>query len=156
MINWNESSSKASAINTQNVKISLSYDAGLTFSYVLAETTPNDGSEKVTLPILANTTSARIKVEPVGNIYYAINKVNFEITNPLFYMWEKPCCQRTVCPTPRIIQCTEKISILTISKHIVDCSITVIPTVECILLDMFACTLRLKPNTIHEPNHIIN
>jgi len=84
MINWNESSSKASAINTQNVKISLSYDGGLTFSYVLAETTDNDGSEKVTLPILANTTSARIKVEPVGNIYYAINKVNFEITNPPF------------------------------------------------------------------------
>ena len=84
MINWNESSSKASAINTQNVKISLSYDGGLTFSYVLAETTPNDGSEKVTLPILANTTSARIKVEPVGNIYYAINKANFEITNPPF------------------------------------------------------------------------
>ena len=84
MINWNESSSKASAINTENVKISLSYDGGLTFTYVLKETTPNDGSEKVILPILANTTSARIKVEPVGNIYYAISKVNFEITNPPF------------------------------------------------------------------------
>jgi hypothetical protein len=83
-VNWNESSSKSSAINTQNVKISLSYDGGLTFSHVLKETTPNDGSEKVILPILANTTRARIKVEPVNNIYYAINSINFEITNPPF------------------------------------------------------------------------
>ena len=45
MINWNESSSKASAINTQNLKISLSYDGGLNFSYVLAETKPKDGCE---------------------------------------------------------------------------------------------------------------
>jgi hypothetical protein len=32
----------------------------------------------------------------------------FEVNNPLYYMREKPCCQRTVCPTPRIIKCSEK------------------------------------------------
>jgi hypothetical protein len=84
MVSWNESSSKSFAIDTENVKISLSYDGGLTFSHVLKESTPNDGAERVLIPILANASSARIKVEPVGNIYYAINMVNFEITNPQF------------------------------------------------------------------------
>ncbi|MBP6755673.1 MAG: hypothetical protein KA210_05950, partial [Bacteroidia bacterium] len=84
LVKWNESASKLSLINTLNVKISLSYDGGFTFTHVLKETTPNDGSESVLIPILANTTTARIKVEPVDNIYYAINKINFEITNPPF------------------------------------------------------------------------
>jgi hypothetical protein len=78
-VNWNKSSSTST-----EVKISLSFDGGLTFTHDLKATTENDGSEVVILPILANTTSARIKVEPIDNIYYAINKVNFEITNPPF------------------------------------------------------------------------
>ena len=62
-----------------NVKISLSTDGGLTYPTVLSASTPNDGAESVTFPNLS-TTTARIKVEAVGNYFFAINDANFAIT----------------------------------------------------------------------------
>ena len=62
-----------------NVKITLSTDGGLTYPTVLAASTPNDGSESVTLPDLS-TTTARIKIEAVGNYFFAVNDANFAIT----------------------------------------------------------------------------
>ena len=64
----------------QNVKISLSTDGGLTYPTVLAASTPNDGSETVQLPNIT-TTTARIKVEAVGNYFFDVNDANFSITS---------------------------------------------------------------------------
>ena len=44
----------------------------------LIESTPNDGSQAVTIPNTA-TTTARIKVEAVGNIFFDISNTNFTI-----------------------------------------------------------------------------
>ena len=63
------------------MKISLSTDGGLTYPTVLAATTPNDGSQLVTLPNI-NTTTARIKVEAVDNYFFDINDANFTIGTP--------------------------------------------------------------------------
>ena len=60
------------------VRISLSTDGGLTFPTVLAASTPNDGSHTVTLPAVA-TTTARIKVEAVGNYFFDVNDADFAI-----------------------------------------------------------------------------
>ncbi len=62
-----------------NVRISLSTDGGLTFPIVLASSTPNDGSESVTLPDLS-TTTARIRIEAVDNYFFALNDADFAIT----------------------------------------------------------------------------
>jgi hypothetical protein len=67
--------------NTANVKISMSTDGGNTFPYVLAASTANDGMESVTIPNVA-TTTARMKVEAVGNIFFDIGDANFTITTP--------------------------------------------------------------------------
>jgi Metallo-peptidase family M12B Reprolysin-like/Carboxypeptidase regulatory-like domain/Domain of unknown function (DUF4214) len=69
------------ALLAPNVKISLSTDGGATFPYVLVASTPNDGSELVTLPNVS-TTTARLKVEAVGNIFFDINHSDFTIQSP--------------------------------------------------------------------------
>ncbi|WPQ66027.1 zinc-dependent metalloprotease family protein [Chitinophaga sancti] len=77
-ITWNVASTTASPVSTANVKISLSTDGGTTFSTLVAST-PNDGSQVVTIPNTP-TTTARIKVEAVGNIFFDISNTNFTIT----------------------------------------------------------------------------
>lgn len=78
-ITWNVASTTASPVSCANVKISLSTDGGQTFPTVLAASTPNDGSEALTIPNTA-TTTARIKIEAVGNIFFDISNANFTIT----------------------------------------------------------------------------
>lgn len=65
---------------SSNVNIKLSLDGGLTFSTILASNTPNDGSETVLIPSgITPSTNCRILIEPVNNIYYAVNSTPFAI-----------------------------------------------------------------------------
>jgi hypothetical protein len=80
-ITWNVAGTTGSGINTANVKISLSTDAGQTFPYVLASSTANDGSETVQLPYGVGSATTRIKVEAIGNIFFDISNANLNMTN---------------------------------------------------------------------------
>jgi subtilisin-like proprotein convertase family protein len=85
-ITWNVAGTTANGINTSAVNILLSTDAGATFGTVLASATANDGSETITLPAGVAVPYARILIEPVGNIYYAVSKsiaigYNVEVVN---------------------------------------------------------------------------
>jgi hypothetical protein len=79
-----------------NIDILLSIDGGNSFPYILATSTPNDGSQTVTLPSVPNTTTARIKVRYAPNACFEIfdiSDVNFTISSS---------CGATsnyVCPT---------------------------------------------------------
>lgn len=79
-ITWSVASTTATPVNCANVKISLSTDGGVTFPTVLAASTPNDGTETLTIPNTP-TTTARIKIEAVGNIFFDISNSNFTITS---------------------------------------------------------------------------
>jgi hypothetical protein len=79
-VTWNVANTTAVPVSAANVKISLSTDGGQTFPTVLNASTPNDGSQSVTIPSVA-TTNARIKVEAVGNIFFDISDTNFTITS---------------------------------------------------------------------------
>ena len=59
-------------ISTAAVDLYLSVDGGSTFSFLLAQGTPNDGAETVLMPDVI-TGSARIKIEAVGNVFFAVS-----------------------------------------------------------------------------------
>jgi hypothetical protein len=78
-VTWDVAGTTANGINASLVNILLSTDGGVTFSTVLASATANDGSQAVVIPNLP-TANARIKVQPVGNVFFDISNVNFTIT----------------------------------------------------------------------------
>ena len=61
------------------VRITLSTDGGKTFDTVLAKSTKNDGTANVTWPNV-DTKRARIKVEAIGNYFFATNGADFQIS----------------------------------------------------------------------------
>ena len=80
-LTWSVNGTTGAPTNTANVKISWSSDGGLTFPTVLAASTPNDGTESIVIPS-ALTTTGRIKVEAIGNVYFDINNANITTTTP--------------------------------------------------------------------------
>ena len=79
-ITWTVAGTNAAPFNVADVKITLSVDGGLTYPHVVTASTPNDGTEDLVIPAVGPVTTARIKVEAVGNIFFDISNNNFSIT----------------------------------------------------------------------------
>lgn len=79
-VTWDVANTTASPVSSANVRILFSNDGGQTFPTVLSASTANDGSESITVPNVS-TTTARIKIEAVGNIFFDISDANFTVTN---------------------------------------------------------------------------
>ncbi|WP_430908242.1 reprolysin-like metallopeptidase [Maribacter sp. 2-571] len=78
-VTWDVANTDTAPVNVSSVDLLLSTDGGTTF-LPLAEGVPNDGSHEVVVPGLP-TTAARIMVKAQGNIFYAVNAVDFEIVS---------------------------------------------------------------------------
>ena len=79
MVTWAVGGSTAVPISCSLVNVYLSLNNGTTYSLMVANT-PNDGSEMITLPVVAsNITTCRVKVESIGNIFYDVNNFAFTI-----------------------------------------------------------------------------
>jgi hypothetical protein len=80
-VTWSVNGTNGGSVNCASVNILLSTDGGQTFPTVLAAATTNDGSEVITVPASQSTT-CRVKVEAVGNIFFDISNTNFTIGAP--------------------------------------------------------------------------
>ena len=113
---WNVANTDGDSVNVSNVNILLSVNGGQTYPYMLVANTPNDGSQGVTLPDI-QTTTARIKVEAVGNIFFDISNADFTIdasvpvelisftaensSGGIILRWKTASCLLYTSPSPR-------------------------------------------------------
>lgn len=105
-ISWSVNGTTGAPINCANVKISLSTDGGLTFPIVLANSTPNDGTEDITVPFNL-TTTGRVKVEAIGNIFFDINNASITIVPPPFgFSFGSTTPATAACPAPASMNVT--------------------------------------------------
>ncbi len=80
-VTWDVANTNSAPVNCSQVNIRLSIDGGFTYPYLLAANTPNDGSQTITVPnIPTTTTTCRVMVESVNNIFYDISNANFTIS----------------------------------------------------------------------------
>ncbi len=95
-VTWNVASTDAAPFNVPNVRISYSTD-GFATSQVLVASTANDGSEQVSIPV-GVTSTARIRVEALGNIFFDISNQNFSVSAPVDgFEFNSPAAQTVTC-----------------------------------------------------------
>ena len=81
-VTWDVANTTAAPVSCSNVRISLSTDGGFTYPVVLADNEPNDGMATISVPNNVSTT-CRVKVEGMGNIFFDISNTNFRIEPPV-------------------------------------------------------------------------
>jgi len=77
-VTWSVAGTTANGVNCANVDILISTDGGTTWSTLLAST-PNDGSQDVTIPNTPGTQN-RIMVKGTNHIFFDVSNTNFTIT----------------------------------------------------------------------------
>lgn len=96
-VTWTVANTTNAPVSCSNVNILLSTDGGFTFPVTLVANTANDGTEDVIIPN-SPTTTARIKVESVGNIFFDICNTNFTIlTPPTGFTFDSPAAANITC-----------------------------------------------------------
>ena len=85
-VTWNVANTTAAPVSAANVDIFLSIDGGYTYPYTLATGVPNNGTASIIVPVGATTTTARVMVRGSGNIFFALNSIDFTVQASEFVM----------------------------------------------------------------------
>jgi len=78
IVTWNVNSSNT-LTGSSTVDILLSTDGGATFPFTLASGITNNGTASIIVPSVSASETCRLMIKPTGNIYYALNAINFNI-----------------------------------------------------------------------------
>ncbi|MCT2562124.1 reprolysin-like metallopeptidase [Chryseobacterium herbae] len=93
-VTWDIAGTTANGVNAANVDILWSADSGNTWTTLLA-TTPNDGSQAVTIPNVT-TTKGRLMVKGSNHIFFDINNANINVN-------AVPAGNDTIAPTAPVL-----------------------------------------------------
>ena len=77
-VTWDVANTTAAPVSCANVSIELSVDGGYTYPVTLLANTTNDGTEQVLVPNYVST-SARVRVKAIDNVFFDISNENFTI-----------------------------------------------------------------------------
>ncbi|AKS43190.1 reprolysin-like metallopeptidase [Wenzhouxiangella marina] len=77
-VTWNVAGTDQAPVSCAAVDIDLSTDGGQNFDLSLASSTPNDGSETITVPGMV-TSQARLRVRCSDNIFFDLSNTDFTI-----------------------------------------------------------------------------
>ncbi len=78
-VNWQVNNTDIAPVNAEFVDIYVSADGGQSFTELVVENTPNDGSQVVTLPNIT-TATAKFKVAASNNVFFNISSGVFSIS----------------------------------------------------------------------------
>ena len=96
-ITWDVANTDLAPVNAAYVTILLYTDTQFADGMVLSDTVVNDGSHDIIVPGGIDTTTARIMVRPVNNIFFAVNAANINISQSEFVLTlnalEQTACQ---------------------------------------------------------------
>ncbi|UMB53183.1 M12 family metallo-peptidase [Lutibacter sp. A64] len=84
-INWDVANTDSAPVNCSYVNILFSNDGGLTYPITLASNVLNNGTHTIVSPDVT-TTTGRIKIESVGNIFFNVNVANISVQSSEFIM----------------------------------------------------------------------
>ncbi len=81
-VTWEVANTTAAPVSCAEVSIDLSTDGGYSYPISLTASTPNDGSQEITVPNIA-TIAARVRVACLSNIFFDISDADFSIQEPV-------------------------------------------------------------------------
>ena len=98
-VSWDVAGTDIAPVSCSQVDILLSYDGGLTYPTILADTVTNNGTADVVVPFGISTT-ARVQVRCSDNIFYNISASDFEIelTDGPTFLLDLPEPVTNICP----------------------------------------------------------
>ena len=105
-VTWNVADTDKGLIKCKSVNILLSTNGGNTFDHLILSSTPNDGSEMITVPALIGT-NIRLKIKAVDNIFFDLSNANFEIkpaVQPFYSLEVVPEHQRSCVPEMNLVE----------------------------------------------------
>ena len=80
-VTWDVANTTDAPVSCSDVSIDLSTDGGYTYPISLLASTPNDGEADITLPEIFST-SARVRIACLTNIFFDISNADFTISGP--------------------------------------------------------------------------